>query len=176
MAEDWAALGPREKQAPGPRGRSGTPSLTWVKLSRNAWRDVLVRERFAGRGALPTHLILDLAMNFKHSAHLLDTAEGPAHPERTPPCLALQLAFSATTGRKRAGSTHSGGQHLPLEESSPARTSRSSGGDPPSCQLPLWAEINGAGGDCSPRHDGKLTHELTTKEMKAESTLLALVI
>lgn len=132
-----------ETEAPGPQGRSGTPFLTWVKLSRNAWRDVHVRERFAGRGALPTHLILDLAMNFKHSAHLPDTAEGPAHPERTPPCLALQLASSGTTGRKWAGSTHSGGQHLPLEEGSPARTSRSSGGDPTSCQLPLWTEING---------------------------------
>lgn len=57
-----------EMEAPGPRGRSDTPFFTWVKLPRNKWRDVRVRERFAGRGrgALPTHLILDLAMSFKH--------------------------------------------------------------------------------------------------------------
>lgn len=33
-----------ETEAPGPRGRSGTPFLTWVKLSRNAWRDVRVKD------------------------------------------------------------------------------------------------------------------------------------
>ena len=67
-----------EMEAPGPRGRSDTPFLTWVKLSRNEWRDVRVRERFTGRarGALPTHLILDLAMNFKHSAPFAGYSRG----------------------------------------------------------------------------------------------------
>ena len=51
---------------------------------------------------------------------------------------------------------HSEGQYLPLEgEGGSARTMRSSGGDPPSCQLPLWAKING-GEQLSKKNDGKL--------------------
>lgn len=109
MAENGAALGPREEielQAPAGQ-RSDTPFFTWVKLPRNEWRDVRVRERFAGRGrgALPIHLILDLAMSFKHSAPFTGYSQGPAHPEghhHVWPRSWHSLQQQEETGRKHA--------------------------------------------------------------------------